>query len=107
MTGVRVVLCSVPEDRARALVDALLGERLVACANFVGPVTSRYVWKGAVEEAREVLLVMKTSASRVAVLRKRIVALHPYEVPEIVEVAVEGGHPPYLQWVLDTCVGEP
>ncbi len=103
MTGVRVVLCTVPEDKARDLSDTMLREGLAACVNFLGPVTSRYVWQGAIEEAREVLLLIKTSAERVAALRQRVVALHPYQVPEVIEVSVEGGHPPYLQWVLDTC----
>lgn len=103
MTGVRVVLCTVAEAKARDLADALLRDGLVACVNFVGPITSRYVWQGAIEEASEVLLVMKTSATRVLALRQRIVAMHDYQVPEVIELPVEGGHPPYLQWVLDTC----
>lgn len=103
MTGVRLVLCSVPEEHARVLADALLGANLVACVSFLGPVTSRYVWKGAVEDARETLLLMKTSAACTAALRARIVAMHSYEVPEIIELPVDGGHAPYLQWVVDTC----
>ncbi|MEZ5963410.1 MAG: divalent-cation tolerance protein CutA [Planctomycetota bacterium] len=107
MTDVCVVLCTVPEDRARPLVDALLHERLIACANFVGPVVSRYVWEGAVEEARETLLVLKAAVVRVEVLRQRILDLHPYEVPEILELPVAGGHPPYLRWVLESCASGP
>jgi periplasmic divalent cation tolerance protein len=103
MSGVCVVLCTVGESKARALADALLGERLVACVNFLGPLTSRYVWQGAIEEAREVLLVMKTTTACVAALRARIVALHEYQVPEIIELSVAGGHPPYLEWVLASC----
>lgn len=107
MTGVRVVLCTVPQAQARALADTLLSEHLVACVNFLGPLTSRYVWQGAIEEASEVLLLMKTSALRVAALRARLVALHPYDVPEVLELPVEGGHAAYLQWVLDSCAAEP
>ncbi|HLU39884.1 MAG TPA: divalent-cation tolerance protein CutA, partial [Planctomycetota bacterium] len=95
-----------PGDAARGLADALLRDGLVACVNFVGPLVSRYVWQGAIEEAREVLLVMKTSADRVAELRQRIVALHSYQVPEVIELPVEGGYGPYLQWVLDTCAAK-
>jgi len=107
MSAVRIVLCTVPEAAARDLVDALLGERLVACVNQLGPVTSRYVWQGHIEEAREVLLVMKTAVARTTELRERIVALHPYDTPEVLDLAVEGGHAPYLQWVLETCASPP
>ena len=103
MTGVCVVLCTVPEANASQLVEPLLRDGLIACANFLGPVRSRYVWQGAIEEAHEVLLLMKTSAAQVAALRQRIVALHPYQVPEVIELPVAGGHAPYLQWVLETC----
>jgi periplasmic divalent cation tolerance protein len=103
MTAVRIVLCTAPAAAAKGLADALLGERLVACVNCIGPVTSRYVWQGAIEEASEMLLLMKTTVARLPALRQRILALHGYQVPEIVELPVEGGHAPYLQWVLDTC----
>jgi periplasmic divalent cation tolerance protein len=103
MSGVRLVLCTVPEAQARPLADALLAERLVACVNFVGPITSRYVWQGAIEETRELLLLMKTATARAAALRDRIRALHGYQVPEILEFDVADGYPPYLQWVLESC----
>lgn len=100
MTGVAVVLCTVPEGEAERLVDQLLAEHRIACANLVGPVRSRYRWEGQIEEAREVLLVMKTASAAVAGLRERIVALHSYDVPEVIELPVSGGADAYLRWVL-------
>jgi len=94
-----VLLCTVPPERAGDIVDALLHERLIACANFVGPVQSRYVWKGSVEQSEEVLLVMKTCRDQLSRLRQRIVELHPYDVPELLELPVDGGLEGYLDWV--------
>ena len=109
MTGsCTVVLCTVPPESAREVVDALLDERLIACANMVGPVVSRYRWQGAVVESEETLLVLKTSSARTTALRERLAALHPYEVPEILELPAAGGHPAYLDWVAAMCSsGEP
>lgn len=103
-----VVLCAVPEASAAPLVDALLEQRLVACAQMVGPVRSRYRWQGVVEESSEILLVLKGARDRLAALREAILARHPHEVPEIVELPVAGGHLPYLEWILaETRPGEP
>lgn len=107
MTGVFVVLSTAPDTEARALADALLTERLVACVNIVSGVHSRYTWKGRIEEASEALLVMKTSADRLQALRSRLVALHSYDVPECLAFEVEDGHAPYLAWVLHACRESP
>lgn len=101
-----VLLCTVPPDRARAVADPLLAERLVACVNFVGPVRSRYRWQGAIEEGEETLLVLKTVRHRLAAVRQRLLELHPYDVPELLELPVAGGLGAYLQWVADS-VAEP
>ncbi|MCA8954523.1 MAG: divalent-cation tolerance protein CutA [Planctomycetes bacterium] len=87
------------------MVDRLLEERLVACVNFLGPVRSRYRWQGALEEAHEMLLLLKTSPAARERLRQRIVELHPYEVPEVLELGVDSGLPAYLAWVTECCDG--
>jgi len=94
-----VVLCTVPETGAARLVDAVLELRLAACVQSVGPVRSRYRWQGGVEESTETLLVLKTARDRVEALRAALVAHHPYQVPEVLELPVSGGHEAYLQWV--------
>lgn len=102
---IAIVLCTVPCEKAAALADALLDERLIACANLIGPLESRYRWRGAIETGREILLLMKTRRELAARLRARIVELHEYEVPEILEFEA-GGLPAYLQWVADECRSE-
>ena len=103
MSDVSVVLCTVPEGEAQALADQLLNEQLIACANFVGPVRSRYRWEGKIEEGSEILLVLKTETSRFARLRDRIAELHSYDVPEVLEFRADSGLPAYLSWVAESC----
>jgi len=98
--AVQVVLVTAPDAETGAgLGRALVAERLVACVNLVPRVRSIYRWEGQVEEDEEVLLVIKTRADRLAALRERVVALHPYDVPEVVALPVVGGSDAYLDWV--------
>ena len=88
---------------ARALVEA----RLAACVNVLeSRVQSVYRWKGKVETAREVLLVMKTSRKRFAAVRAAVERLHSYDVPEVVALPIVAGAPKYLAWLAD-CLREP
>ncbi|MHB8541532.1 MAG: divalent-cation tolerance protein CutA [Candidatus Acidiferrales bacterium] len=81
---------------ARAVVDA----RLAACANVLGgPVESVYRWKGKVETAKEVLLLLKSTRRRFSALEREIRQLHSYDTPEIVAVAIVAGSRAYLQWI--------
>src|SRR5579859_2297361 len=81
---------------ARAVVDA----RLAACANVLGsPVESIYRWKGKVETAKEVLVLVKTTRKRFAALEREIRKLHSYDTPEIIAVAIADGSKTYLQWI--------
>jgi len=84
---------------AHELAAALLQERLCACVNVLPAVVSHYWWNGALDRADECLLVVKTTRARAPQLRERLVALHPYEVPEVLELEAKGGHVPYLDWV--------
>lgn len=100
----RVVLCTCPDAIAgERLARALIDESLAACINMVPGLTSVYRWAGAVETAQETLLIIKTTASAYPTLEKRLAALHPYEVPEIVALDISAGLPAYLQWV-ESCV---
>lgn len=97
---VRIVLVTAPSDAVGLdVARAVVGEGLAACVNVVPGLRSVYRWEGAVEEADEVLLVLKTRADRVDTLRERVVSLHPYDVPEFVVVPVEGGLERYLAWI--------
>ena len=84
---------------AKRLGEKLISERLAACVSAVPNVTSIYRWRGRVERAREVLLVVKTSAKKIDRLVPRIKELHSYEVPEVLVLRVERGLPEYLRWL--------
>lgn len=89
------------EGTARRIAARIVEEGLAACVNIVPEVTSIYRWQGAVETASECLLIIKTRAEQLARLERRIAELHPYDVPEFVTVAVEGGSEAYLRWLVE------
>jgi periplasmic divalent cation tolerance protein len=96
--------CSVyitAPDRAVALAIArtLVEERLAACANLLGSITSIYRWEGKIHEEDEVALIAKTSEVRVPALIARVKSIHPYSVPCIVVWPIAAGHPAYLDWI--------
>ena len=98
--SVRVLFMTAPDAVvAESIVTAVVEERLAACGNIVPGVVSLYRWNGVVQRGAEVLVVLKTTAARVAALAARIAALHPYEVPEVLSVEVDAGLPAYLAWV--------
>lgn len=99
---VLIVYCACPDPgTARVLADALVSEGLAACVNQLPGMRSTYRWKGQVEHAEEVLLLIKTTAGVLPALTARVLELHPYEVPEVVAVEAVGGLPPYLSWVTE------
>ena len=95
-----VVLSNLP-DRSTALelARALVERRLAACVNVLAECTSVYRWQEAIETAAEVPVLIKTTSERYPALEQAILELHPYELPEIVAVPLQGGLPGYLQWV--------
>ncbi|HYF39205.1 MAG TPA: divalent-cation tolerance protein CutA [Gemmatimonadales bacterium] len=90
------------EAAAERLAGLLIEERLAACAQVLGPVSSTYRWKGAVERATEWFCHLKTSEARLAALEARIREVHPYDVPEIISLSIEGGNSEYLRWIEET-----
>ena len=98
--AVRVVLVTAPSGEvAAALAHAVVEERLAACGNIVPGLRSIYRWQDEVRDEPEVLLLLKTTAGRVAALTHRITELHPYEVPEVLALPVSAGLGSYLSWV--------
>jgi periplasmic divalent cation tolerance protein len=98
-----VVLCSCPDEAsAGQLAGTLVAERLAACVTQLPGATSVYHWEGTVQRDAEVVLIIKTTAGRLATLSARIESLHPYEVPEVIAIPVTGGSERYLGWVGQT-----
>jgi periplasmic divalent cation tolerance protein len=84
---------------AESIAEALVKERLAACASIVPKIKSLYWWKGRMEKADESLLIAKTKKSLEKRLVERIKELHSYECPCIVISAVTGGNADFLKWV--------
>lgn len=95
-----LVFTNLPDEAAAGeLAGLLVEQRLAACVNILAPCRSVYRWQGAVEEAAEVPLLIKTTAARYGELEAAIRQFHPYELPEIIAVPVGRGLPAYLHWV--------
>lgn len=107
MAGVayKIVLVTAPDLKtARRLAQAALSARLIACANLLPKVESHYRWQGKLECSAEVLMVMKTTRTRLATLEQFISERHPYDTPEFVVIDGAGGSEKYLCWLADCCL---
>jgi periplasmic divalent cation tolerance protein len=97
-----VLVTAASEEQAVSIARALIGERLAACVNIVGPIRSIYRWRGEVQDDREQLMIIKTRSSLVSKIERRVRQLHSYEVPEVIAVPIAGGSKPYLEWLRDS-----
>jgi periplasmic divalent cation tolerance protein len=99
--GSRMVLVTCGSiGEARRIARRVVEKRLAACVNIVlGPVESIYRWKGKVELAREVLMLIKSTEKRLVELEKEVRALHSYDVAEFLVISIAGGSREYLRWV--------
>ena len=89
-------------EEAREIGVDLVTRRLAACVQIGGPIESCYRWKGQIETAREVPLIIKTTSARYSEVEAAIRAKHSYETPEIVAVPTVSGFEEYLRWVVES-----
>lgn len=94
------------EDAARA-VRVLVEERLAACGTMLPGARSLYRWEGKVEDAREVVVLLKTRKQDWPALMSRLHEVHPYDTPECVAVRIASGAPKYLAWLEGALAPEP
>ena len=95
-----LILTTVPDDdSAETLARTLVEERLAACVNLHGPMTSLYRWNGVLEREPERQLIIKTTSDRIPAVEARVRQLHSYDVPEFLVVPVATGGAAYLSWV--------
>jgi periplasmic divalent cation tolerance protein len=99
--GVQVQFTIDDPDRADAMIGDLLARRLVACGQRMGPLVSRYWWKGAIERTEEWMVVLKTRTELVDRVFEAVLAAHPYETPELVSFDISQGAPDYLGWIAE------
>ena len=95
-----LAITSCPDEAcAQAIATALVQERLAACVNRISGLRSTYIWDARLQDEAEILLLIKTTAGRLDQLQARLTSLHPYELPELLAIAVAGGNERYLDWV--------
>ena len=99
MSAFRVMMLTVPFDKAEDLSQKIVESRLAACVNIMDRVKSIYHWKGVVKKDMESLLIVKTTTKKVETLIRFIRDNHSYEVPEVLSLTVAEGNPDYLDWV--------
>jgi periplasmic divalent cation tolerance protein len=100
-----VVMTTVPDDEvASRIASALVREGLAACVQRL-PIRSTYAWQGRVEDASEVLLLIKTTRASFEALERRICEMSPYDVPEVIALDVTGVAPAYAAWLAESCKG--
>jgi periplasmic divalent cation tolerance protein len=102
-----VLVTCKSKSEARRIVTSLVEKRLAACGNIVeSPMTSIYRWKGKIERAKEVLVMLKSARTEFAALEREVARLHSYDVPEIVALPVVVGSAKYLTWVRENVGGK-
>ena len=99
MSMVLILTTVADGETAELIARTLVDERLAACVSVSSPMTSTYRWRGAVEQASERQLVIKTVSDCVPALEARLIELHPYELPEFVVVSASEASDAYLAWI--------
>ena len=99
MTQKLIYITTGSSEEAKSIGRALVEERLAACANVLGAVTSYYWWQGALQEDSEAVLVAKTRTDLVDGLVERVKTLHSYDCPCVVALPIEAGNPAFLDWI--------
>jgi len=94
-----VLVTTSSREEAEKIAKILLEERLVACANIIGPMHSLFWWQGKIDEAKEHLILMKTRKDLFGKVSERVKTLHSYQVPEIIATPIIEGSKDYLKWL--------
>ncbi|WP_254049887.1 divalent-cation tolerance protein CutA [Novosphingobium sp. TH158] len=98
--GPALAWCPFPDsDSAEGCVNAVLSEKLAACANLLPGMRSIYVWQGERGEAEEVGVLFKTDAALLETLVTRLGQLHPYEDPAILAWRCDTAAPGTSAWL--------
>ena len=101
MSEISMVMMTAPDEAlAVSIARVVVEEGLAACGNLIPKIRSIYRWEGEVCDDSEVLVLFKTTGSGFDALRSRVLELHPYECPEIIQIDVRDGNKDYIDWVL-------
>ena len=106
VSGVMVLSTFPSEELAKKVAQGLLERKLCACVNIM-KVSSMYSWKGKIEDEQEFLCIFKTTSIKLRQLKEEIGKVHPYEVPEIVELEMKSASSNYLSWLVEATLSSP
>jgi len=99
-----VIFVTAPDKKqARQIANKLIKTKLAACVNIIPGVESLFSWKGKIDSAKELLLIIKSEKSKLPKIIKTVKSLHSYEVPEIIALPIIAGNKEYLRWI-DECI---
>ena len=96
---IAIFITCATAQQARRIADSLLSKRLVACANIMPWIESKFWWNGKINKARETQLIVKTVAANFVKVEKEVKRLHSYEVPEVIALQIAAGSRDYLEWL--------
>ena len=100
-----VIFVTCPSKKeADSIAGSLLKKRLVACANVVNKVESKFRWNGRIDKARETLVMLKTAGNKFKAVEKEVRRLHSYEVPEIIAIPIVALSKDYRRWIRDSVI---
>jgi len=107
LTRGTIIMSTFPSEKSVAeLASKVVAGKLCACVNFI-QIRSIYTWRGRIEHQKEFIALFKTTPKSAKRLKAEIARLHPYEVPEIVELKMEDVASQYLSWLIESTDGVP
>ncbi|MFK7823177.1 MAG: divalent-cation tolerance protein CutA [Oligoflexales bacterium] len=99
MTAVLIYITCKDASEAKLIARNLVQEKLIACANILGPINSVYEWDGNICEEEEYVVLLKTCQSKYDTTVSEIKNLHSYDIPCIIQLPIERGNESYLNWI--------
>ena len=100
-----VLMTAANGEEASRIAELLVNQKIAACVQILPEMQSVYVWNGAVQREKEILLLAKTTLTNFAKLEREVRAIHSYETPEIIALPVADASVPYLKWLMTSCEG--
>lgn len=99
LSHILMFMAASTKEEATKIVRCLLEEKLIACANIVGPIASLFWWEEKIDETSEFLVIMKSQSKLFGKISRKVREMHSYEVPELIAFHIERGLPTYLNWI--------
>ena len=100
METLRLIMVTIPKDEAAAMARGLVENKLAACVNIVGEINSYFFWQGAVQNDKETLLLIKSTADRFEAIKEYVLENHPLELPEVIAIDLADASEDYAKWVI-------